>query len=132
MASFMKTGVIGRALGVGCWLVVACGGKAQPLGAADDGGALGSGGEGSRGLDAYDWGPPPSSAPERMDLLLVVDNSLSMADKQALLSQAVPQLVRRLITPNCLDGNGSVLGTTDAAGRCDEGAPEFPAVTDLH
>jgi len=34
----------------------------------------------------------------KVDLLLTIDNSISMADKQALLAQAVPLLVQRLIT----------------------------------
>ena len=34
----------------------------------------------------------------KVDLLLTLDNSISMADKQALLAEAVPLLVQRLIT----------------------------------
>jgi len=37
----------------------------------------------------------------------MIDNSLSMADKQEILAQAVPALVTRLIAPLCVDGRES-------------------------
>lgn len=40
---------------------------------------------------------------DQVDLLFVVDNSVSMADKQVLLVQAVPKLIERLVTPDCID-----------------------------
>jgi hypothetical protein len=52
---------------------------------------------------------------ERLDLLFVIDNSISMADKQAFLAQAVPQLISRLVTPVLIDG-----------------MPEIEPVTDIH
>lgn len=36
---------------------------------------------------------------DKLDVLLVVDNSRSMADKQTMLSDAIPTLFRRFITP---------------------------------
>jgi hypothetical protein len=36
---------------------------------------------------------------DKIDLLFMIDNSISMADKQAFLKDAVPQLVNRLISP---------------------------------
>jgi hypothetical protein len=39
---------------------------------------------------------------DKIDLLFMIDNSASMADKQAVLSAAVPQLLRRLTTPYCI------------------------------
>lgn len=41
----------------------------------------------------------------KMDLLFVVDNSGSMADKQAVMRQAIPAMIERLITPNCVGRN---------------------------
>ena len=43
---------------------------------------------------------------DKIDLLLAIDNSISMADKQAILAAAVPDLVNRLVTPNCVDDDG--------------------------
>jgi hypothetical protein len=39
---------------------------------------------------------------DKIDLLFMIDNSISMADKQAMLAEAVPLLVQRLITPICV------------------------------
>jgi hypothetical protein len=50
---------------------------------------------------------------DKIDLLFMIDNSISMADKQAILAAAVPQLVRRLVDPAVIAG-------------------EFPPVTDIH
>ena len=41
-----------------------------------------------------------------IDLLLMIDNSSSMGDKQATLAAAVPQLLGQLVQPNCVDANG--------------------------
>src|SRR5262245_31473181 len=40
---------------------------------------------------------------DKVDLLFMIDNSLSMADKQDVLAQAVPVLVQRFVTPSCID-----------------------------
>jgi hypothetical protein len=70
---------------------------------------------------------------EKLDLLFMIDNSMSMTDKQEILSDAVPVLVRRLVTPNCVDELGNPTGTvTDAEGRCAQGKPEMRAVKDIH
>jgi hypothetical protein len=52
---------------------------------------------------------------DKIDLLFMIDNSISMADKQTILAAAVPQLVSRLVTPILIDGQ-----------------PEFDPVTDIH
>ncbi len=43
------------------------------------------------------------TAVDKIDLLFSIDNSASMGDKQAYLEQAIPDLIKRLLTPNCLD-----------------------------
>ncbi|MFT3773730.1 MAG: hypothetical protein QM820_50805 [Minicystis sp.] len=43
------------------------------------------------------------SAVDKIDLLLMIDNSRSMADKQQILVAAVPDLVRGLVNPKCVD-----------------------------
>jgi len=54
---------------------------------------------------------------DKIDLLFMIDNSISMADKQAILADAVPQLLNRLITP-----------ATDP----NTGEKEFQPVLDIH
>jgi hypothetical protein len=54
---------------------------------------------------------------DKIDLLFMIDNSISMADKQLLLADAVPQLLNRLITP-----------AIDPA----TGKEEFKPVVDIH
>jgi hypothetical protein len=58
----------------------------------------GAGGEG--GLPATGWEVDVfrQRAVTKVDLLLTLDNSISMADKQAILAEAVPLLVQRLIS----------------------------------
>jgi len=84
---------------------------------------------------------------DKIDLLFMIDNSISMADKQAILADAVPLLVQRLITPICVkactkadnctpqqekDGI-PVGGNADAMGRCASGGgPEFNPIKDIH
>ncbi len=77
------------------------------------------------------------SAVDKIDLLLAIDNSISMADKQAILAAAVPDLVSRLVQPICVnvdtgapDPGGS---TVDANGDCAAGLkPEFPPIKDIN
>ena len=73
------------------------------------------------------------TAVDQVDILFMIDNSTSMGDKQKLLSAAVPNLVSRLVQPNCLDTDGGVLGQVDPSSlACATGTPEFPAVHDMH
>ncbi len=46
------------------------------------------------------------SAVDKIDLLLMIDNSGSMSDKQQILKLAVPDLVQSLVNPKCLDETG--------------------------
>jgi hypothetical protein len=70
---------------------------------------------------------------DKLDLLFMIDNSMSMADKQEILSRAVPVLIRRLVTPNCVDAEGRPNGTvTDDMGSCAQGRPEMRSVKDIH
>ena len=78
----------------------------------------------------------PQNAVDKIDLLVVVDNSASMGDKQNYLVGAIPELVTRLVTPNCVDPtSGTIYGVSDpsGSGACpDGGTVEFPPVHDLH
>jgi len=71
---------------------------------------------------------------DAIDLLFVIDNSTSMADKQALLRDAVPLMVQRLITPDCVDDSGH-RQASDGQNCASYGAqyvPEFRPVDDIH
>ncbi len=54
---------------------------------------------------------------DKVDLLMIIDNSLSMGDKQSELSRRVPQLVKELTNPDIDPATGK---------------PKFLAVADLH
>jgi len=71
-------------------------------------------------------------AVDKIDLLFMIDNSASMGDKQKLLAAAVPDLITRLVQPNCVDPMGNTLMQSDTSGNCSMGKPEFPAVHDMH
>ncbi|MBN2191727.1 MAG: hypothetical protein JW751_02830 [Polyangiaceae bacterium] len=73
----------------------------------------------------------PNDQVDKIDLLLMIDNSISMADKQVMLGEAVPILMRRLVEPLCTDGVERVLPL--AGGGCAEGFKrEFEPVRDIH
>jgi hypothetical protein len=72
------------------------------------------------------------AAIDKVDILFAIDNSASMGDKQLLLAQAVPDLVNRLVTPNCVDDNGIPNGQTTTDGKCAQGKAEFQPVHDMH
>jgi len=144
-------------------LVCGCGGTADaPIPTVDAGpdGRVGTGVPGpdagpgaphdasTAGGDAGDDGSPGDDGPgdggggdsgsmqtksAKIDLLFDIDNSASMGDKEAYLTRAIPDLVTRLVSPNCVDAAGNPTGTAaDAAGHCASGAPEFKPVRDMH
>jgi hypothetical protein len=69
-----------------------------------------------------------------IDLLFVIDNSSSMADKQAVLRDAVPQLVKRLVNPGCVNPDGTYNSEWNTATMaCPAGTTrDFDPVTDIH
>lgn len=96
-------------------------------GAADTGGTGGStGGTGGTGGG-------PIVQVDKVDLLFMIDNSASMADKQKVLAATVPTFVNRLASPNCVDSSGAFVAKVGATESCPAGSSrEFPPVTDLH
>ena len=72
---------------------------------------------------------------DKVDLVFVIDNSVSMGDKQTLLALAVPNMLARFSAPNCLDINSKKpTGQTAAPdGTCPSGSTaEFFPVHDMH
>jgi hypothetical protein len=77
------------------------------------------------------------SAVDKIDLLLAIDNSASMLDKQQILNAAVPDLVNRLVNPICLDQNQQPLPKADQptspTAPCPNGSMrEFSPIVDIH
>ena len=76
------------------------------------------------------WDP----SPEQVDLLLVIDNGPSMAEKQRLFVQAVPELVQSLVNPPCVDAGGVFVaqpnGPLDACPA--HASRAFVPVADMH
>jgi hypothetical protein len=113
------------------------GGGSPTGGSAGDGtgGTAGDsvGGTGNVGGEPSGFVGQISAPATKLDLLLMIDNSVSMAAKQAHLAQAIPYLMRRLTMPDCVDDTGKPLGTfSNELGVCDQGSPEFPPVGDIH
>ena len=73
---------------------------------------------------------------DKIDLLFMIDNSASMGDKQEYLKLAIPDLIDRLVSPNCVDDKDVFLerSTLDSNGTpiCTKGDLEFPPVHDMH
>ncbi len=72
---------------------------------------------------------------DKVDLLLVIDNSRSMADKQELLKAAVPELLSMLTNPRCIDDKGMAAAQQPdlPSDPCPGGTQrEFAPVDDMH
>jgi hypothetical protein len=73
---------------------------------------------------------------DKIDLLFMVDNSVSMADKQQILQAAVPDLVSRLVNPVCVDGAGDQfpdLTPADPNAECPDGyGREFEKIDNIN
>jgi hypothetical protein len=75
------------------------------------------------------------SGVDKIDLVLMIDNSGSMADKQAILSDAVPNLVKGLLNPPCIGDDDQPVSAQPAspADACPAGsARAFQPVYDVH
>ena len=125
----------------------------EPKGSGDDGagggGQQASGGGGGQQASGGGGGQQPSGGSggsnafalaktNKVDLLFVIDNSASMADKQQVLGMAVRDLVERLTNPFCLDGHSGAplprsMQPSSGSDPCPGGARrEFPPTDDLH
>ncbi|HEY3669223.1 MAG TPA: hypothetical protein VGL19_24660, partial [Polyangiaceae bacterium] len=97
------------------------------------GGTAGAGGAGD-----FAGGPPVDIGPQKqaskLDVLFVVDNSVSMADKHGVLEASLPSFVRRLVNPLCVDAQGVPIATQPASAveACASGTRELAPVSDLH
>lgn len=78
----------------------------------------------------------PYGRVDKIDLLLAIDDSISMSDKQEILRLAVPNLVARFTNPICVGPDGPVADNLQPATGTDpcpaHSEREFPPLTDLH
>jgi hypothetical protein len=89
------------------------------------------GGSGGFQPDPYDdVGPLPEIS--KLDLLLMIDNSASMADKQAILANGISYWINRLVEPPCVDSaTGRTVGPS-VDGACAMGELAFEPIKDIH
>src|SRR5258708_13751484 len=81
----------------------------------------------------YTFTPAKQNKVSKIDLLFMIDNSSSMADKQAILANVVPALVRRLVDPICINPTtGAPMGNRRPDGSCAAGVADFDPVNDIH
>lgn len=72
---------------------------------------------------------------DKMDILLAIDNSRSMADKQSILALAITDLVKNVMNPKCLDNNGAAVANqpVNPFDACPQGSErEFDPIIDVH
>jgi hypothetical protein len=106
------------------------------LGGAPDVTTGGSSGTTPSGGSAGAGAPPLVRVPmpsDKLDVLLMVDNSIGMGDKQLLLSRGIGALLGRFTNPRCVDASGNPTGANaDTSGACTDGTPEIPPIRDIH
>lgn len=115
------------------------GGSASSSGGAAEAGAGGTGGTVSGGGGSGGISYPPidigaQKKSDKLDVLFVVDNSITMFDKQNILNQSVSGFVTRLVNPLCVDEDGKPSATQPATAdeACGSGSREFTPVKDMH
>lgn len=110
----------------------------EPSGGTGAAGRSGSGTAGLAGSTQVGGPIPTDDGPQKevgkVDILLAIDNSRSMAEKQRLFAQAVPELVERLVNPRCVDASGNVVLTpASPVAACPSGSRrELLPLRDLH
>src|ERR1041384_1404683 len=125
---------------VGLMLVlVGCGGteirSTQSGDPGSTGGASSASDGGSSGTSTILLDTLINRSVDKIDLLFMIDNSPSMADKQVVLAQAIPDLVARLLSPACVDASGAAAAATpsDPGAPCPSGTTrEFKPITNIH
>ncbi|WP_156338891.1 hypothetical protein [Chondromyces crocatus] len=104
-------------------------GGGSGTGGAGGAGGAGAGGDGGGGP----VGPLPKA--DKVDLLVMIDNSASMTDKQQVLALALADMVESLTNPLCIDASGVLPSSrpANAAAPCPTGTSRwFVPVNDIH
>jgi hypothetical protein len=106
--------------------------------AACDGSSVvggGTGGNDPSSTTSTGTGSGSMSKVNKVDIVVAVDNSRSMADKQEVLALALADLVQSLTNPLCVDGQGHPAATQPATSvdPCPSGSTrEFAPIFDIH
>jgi hypothetical protein len=104
------------------------GGTADASGGPSDAGAFhlvdAGGGSGEGG--------PVLSTSGKVDILIDIDNSASMGDKQDYLKAAIPDLIDGLVNPNCVDPTSNAVLGVSVNGVCTSGVLAYQPVQDMH
>ena len=112
--------------------LAACDGSSVIGGGAGGGGG---GGSSSTGGTSTSTGGVSMTKVNKVDIVVAVDNSRSMADKQQILSLALADLVQSLTNPLCIDGMGAPTSMQPATSvdPCPVGTTrEFAPIFDIH
>jgi hypothetical protein len=128
-------------LGLGVLGLTACN-NASVIGGGGGAGGVGTTGTGNDtgGSMAYtvvassSTGGTPTR-PNKIDIVVDVDNSRSMADKQSVLALALSDLVQSFVNPPCVDGNGVPAAMQPASGNdmCPAGTMRtYDPILDIH
>ena len=118
-------------LGGAALALAACG----PNTGGGTGGTGGAGGGDTGGGDTGGTGGGgQASKADKVDILFAIDNSRSMADKQAILSLALSDLLSGLANPPCLDASGQIVEQpATPLDACPPGSDrQYKPVTDIH
>jgi hypothetical protein len=124
----------GEAAGTTATAGSSAGGSEAGNAGADPGAGGDAGGEGPTTSKPDPVELVRDKVPNKLDLLMMIDNSISMGDKQQLLADAMQHLVSRLLQPRCLDADGLPTGkNATPGGICSAGShPEFLPFNDIH
>ncbi len=121
--------------GVGTIDVTSHTGGQTSSGSSLTGGVAATGGHAATGGSATTGGTTSNALVSSVDILYMIDNSASMADKQQVLAASLPQLLAQLAQPNCVNSSGQSLGAsqlTQTGPSCTTGNLEFKAINDIH
>ena len=111
------------------------GGASSSASGSGSGGAGTGGGMTGGGQSGPTWvDDGVQTTATKLDVLIIIDNSISMAHKQALFVESMDTLFERIANPLCVDDAGSPVAAQppDATAACSEGAREFTPIADLH
>ncbi|MGH7435454.1 MAG: hypothetical protein ACRENE_07250, partial [Polyangiaceae bacterium] len=87
--------------------------------------------DGSGGSSSGGGGAGPTTS-DKVDILIDIDNSASMGDKQDYLKAAIPDLIDSLVNPACVDATTKAYVGVSANGACAKGVLEYAPVRDMH
>lgn len=110
-------------------LVSACAGRSDVIDEKlEDAGA-----DAQSGPVIVDPGKDLLTQSDKLDLLLVLDNSRNLDAAQDLLADSLPYLLKRLANPACVNGLGNVVDQTPGPlDPCTIGEREFAPLRDIH